>query len=325
MKRREFITLLGSAAAAWPISARAQQPGVPVIGWLDSVPLEGRRDELVLFRQGLNESGYVVGQNVAFEYRSAQGQYERLPALAAELVARRVAVIVASSNNAAVVAKAVTAVTPIVFLVGADPVQLGLVPSLNRPSGNMTGVSFLSTAITAKRFALLHDLVPAVSTIAVLVNPDNPNAGLETSDAHEAARVLGMQIHVLRANSDRDLDAAFATLSQVRAGALLISGDPFFTSRQDRLVALTARHAVPAMGGGDFTAAGGLMIYRASMAERYRQIGVYTGRILKGAKPADLPVVQPTRFELVFNLKTAKALGLEIPAKLLALADAVVE
>jgi putative ABC transport system substrate-binding protein len=326
MKRREFITLLGGAAAAWPLAARAQQPALPVIGWLDSVSLEERRDWLVRFRQGLQEVGLVVGENVAFEYRSSQGQYERLPALAAELVSRRVAVIVANSNNAAVVAKAVTAATPIVFLVGADPVKLGLVSSLNRPGGNMTGVTSLGTTIMTKVLGLLHELIPAASVIALLLNPDNPNAGPNTNEVQEAARALGLQIHVLRANSDRDLETAFANLAQVRAGALLIEGDPFFTSRRDRLVALAAEHSIPAIASAaSFAAAGGLMNYSSSDAERYRLVGVYAGRILKGAKPADLPVVQSSKFELVINLKTAKALGLTIPPVVLAIADEVIE
>jgi putative ABC transport system substrate-binding protein len=325
MKRRDFITLIGGAAA-WPVTARAQRSAMPVIGWLDSVSLEERRDWLVSFRQGLSQAGLIVGENVAFEYRSSQGQYERLPALAAELVSRRVAVIVANSNNAAVVAKAVTAATPIVFLVGADPVKLGLVSSLNRPGGNMTGVTSLATTILAKVLGLLHELIPAASTIALLLNPDNPNAGPNTSEVQEAARVLGLQIHALRANSDRDLETAFASLAQVRAGALLIEGDPFFTSRRDRLVALAAEHAIPAMAGGaGFAAAGGLMNYSSSVAETYRLVGVYSGRILKGAKPADLPVVQSTKFDLVINLKTAKALGLTMPNSLLAIADEVIE
>jgi putative ABC transport system substrate-binding protein len=299
---------------------------LPAIGWLDSVSLEERRDWLVSFRQGLNQAGLIVGENVAFEYRASQGQYERLPALAAELVSRRVAVIVANSNNAAVVAKAVTAATPIVFLVGADPVKLGLVSSLNRPGGNVTGVTSLATTIMAKVLGLLHELIPAASTIALLLNPDNPNAGPNTSEVQEAARVLGLQIHILRANSDRDLEAAFASLAQVRAGALLIEGDPFFTSRRDRLVALAAGHAIPAMAGGaSFAAAGGLMNYGSSLTESYRLVGLYTGRILKGAKPADLPVIQSAKFELAINLKTAKVLGLTIPPGVLAVADEVIE
>jgi putative ABC transport system substrate-binding protein len=260
-----------------------------------------------------------------WQYRSSQGQYDRLPALATELLARRVAVIVASSNNAAIVTKAITAVTPIVFLVGADAVMLGLVPSLNRPGGNLTGVTFLSTALVAKQLGLLHELVPAATMIAVLVNPDNPNAVPATSDVQEAASVLGLQIHVLRANSDRDLDAAFATLAQVRAGALLVRGDPFFTSRRDQIGALAARYAVPAMLPSGFPRAGGLMSYQSSETERYRLLGTYTGRVLKGEKPADLPVAQPTRFELVINLKTAKALGLTVPPTMLTLADEIIE
>jgi putative ABC transport system substrate-binding protein len=237
-----------------------------------------------------------------------------------------VAVIVANSNNAAVVAKAVTATTPIVFLVGADPVKLGLVASLNRPGGNATGIASLATTIFAKVLGLSHELVPAASTIALLLNPDNPNAGPNTSEVQEAARVLGLQIHVLRANSERGLEAAFAGLAQLRAGALLIEGDPFFTNQRDRLVALAAEHAIPAIAGGSgFAAAGGLMNYSSSVAESYRLVGAYAGRILKGAKPADLPVIQSSKFELVINLKTAKALGLVIPPTLLAIADEVIE
>jgi len=325
MGRREFIGLAAAGiATAWPIGARAQQR--PTIGWLDSVPLEMRRDYLVSFREGLHESGFVVGQNAAFEYRSAQGQYEHLPALAAELVSRRVDVIVAGSNNAAVVAKAVTSVTPIIFLIGADPVKLGLVPSLNRPSGNITGVSFLSTAIMAKRLGLLHDLVPTAKTMAILVNDNNPNGGPDASEAQEAAHTLGLQIHVLRAGSRSEVDDAFAKIAQLKIGALMISGDPFLTTQRDRLVSLALQYSVPTFATSNgFAAAGGLMDYSSSATERYRLVGVYTGRILKGEKPADLPVAQSTKFELVINLKTAKALGLSVPPSLLAIADAAIE
>jgi putative ABC transport system substrate-binding protein len=327
VRRRDFITLVGGAVVAWPLAARAQQPTPRVIGFLSGGAPAQFVPYVAAFRKGLGETGHVDGQNVTIEYRWAHGQFGRLPELAGELVRRQVAMIAATGGTAsALSAKAATATIPIVFTGGGDPVRLGLVASLNRPGGNVTGVNFLVNVLGAKRLELLQEMVPGAIVIALLVNPTNPNVGAETGDMQAAARALGKQAVVLGASIAGELDAVFATFAEQRAGALIIAGDPFFDTRRDQIVALAARHAVPAMYFlRGFADAGGLMSYGTSITDAYRQAGVYSGRILKGEKPAELPVVQSTRFELVINLKTAKSLGIEVPAKLLALADEVIE
>ena len=326
MKRRAFITLLGGAAAAWPLAARAQQGTMPVVGLLHPSSTDTAR--LRAFRQGLKDAGFIEGENVAIEYRSADDQTDRLPALAAELVQRRVAVIAAIGGiPSALAAKAATTTIPIVCLVGIDPVRLGLVASLARPGGNLTGINILSTELAAKRLELLRALVPGATRIAVLVDPTNA-AGTDSTlrDVGAAARALGLQIQVLNASTSLELEAAFATLVSERSDALLVGSTPFLFDRRVQLAQLAARHAVPAIYQDRHHAeVGGLMSYGASLVDAYRHVGVYTGRILKGAKPADLPVVQSTRFELVINLQTARLLALAVPPTLLARADEVIE
>jgi putative tryptophan/tyrosine transport system substrate-binding protein len=326
VKRRDFIALLGGAAAGWPLAARAQQPALPVVGFLNPTSLDGWRPMVNAFRQGLQEAGYVEGRNVAIEYRWAEGQYDRLPALAAELVRRQVTVIVATSTPSVVAARAATTTIPIVFFVAADPVQLGLVTSLNRPGGNLTGVVTLNVELAAKRLELLHELVPTANLIALLVNPTDPNAETTLNSLRAAARGLGLQLHVLRASTEREIDDAFAALSQLKAGGVVIGPDTFFNTRSEQLGALASRHGLAAIYQyRAFAVVGGLMSYSADIAESHRLAGGYTGRILKGEKPADLPVQQATKVELIINLKTAKTLGLTMPTALLVRADEVIE
>jgi putative ABC transport system substrate-binding protein len=319
--------LLGGTAAAWPLAARAQQPTMPVIGLLDSTSPELHANLLHSFRQGLNETGYVEGRNVAIEYRWSDGQYHRVPDLAADLVRRQVTVIAAIDGSAsALAAKAATSTIPIVFRIGADPVALGLVPSLNRPGGNITGVTSLTVEVGPKRLEALHQLVPNAPAMALLLNPTSPFAETLTRDILAAAQTLGQRIHVLNASTERDLSSAFANLSQQKIGGLVIGADVFFNSRTEQLAALTVRHAMPAVYQyRDFVAAGGLMSYGGSLEDSYRLAGIYTARVLKGEKPVDLPVQQSTKVELFINLRTAKALGLDVPPTLLARADEVIE
>ena len=325
LRRRAFITILGGAAA-WPIAAGAQQSALPVVGFLNSRGPSEDAYILAAFRQGLKETGYVEGQNVVVEYRFAQNQYDRLPVLATDLVRRQVAVIVVNTP-AALPAKAATTTIPIVFLTSVDPVEMKLIASLNRPGGNLTGVTVLGVEIGPKQLQLLHEVIPAATTMAVLINPANPAiAEAQSRDMHAAARTLGLAAHVLHASTERDFDMVFATLVQLRVGALAIGSDPFFTSRTEQLAALALRHAVPAIFQfREFAAAGGLMSYGSSIRDTYRLGGIYAGRILKGENPADLPVQQSTKVELVINMKTAKALGLTVPITLLGRADEVIE
>ena len=323
--RREFITLLGGAAAAWPLAARAQQP-MSVIGFLHARSPDDAMPQVAAFRRGLAESGYIEGQNAIIEYRWARGRYDTLPAMATELIRLPVMVLVAGSEPAALAAKATTSTIPIVFSIGSDAVKLGLAAGYNRPGGNSTGVSMFTAALEAKRLGLLHELLPQAATIGVLLNPNYLLAENQLRDVQDAAHAIGVQIHVLRASTDDEIDAAFETIRALRIAALLQAADPFLDTRRGKLVASVARYAVPTMYHfREFPAAGGLMSYGIDILDVYRQVGIYVGRILKGEKPADLPILQPTKFEFVINLKTAKSLGLPIPDKLLALADEVIE
>ena len=327
MQRREFITLLVSAAAGWPLVARAQQPTMPVIGFLNGASPDGYAHAVAAFRQGLKETGYVEGQNVTIEYRWADGQFDRLPALVADLVRRQVSVIAATTAAAALAAKASTTTIPIVFETAADPVQLGLVASLNQPGGNVTGITQLAVGLGPKELQLLHELVPTARVMALLVNQNNFSlAEAETSELQSAAHTLGLELHVLNANTEADFDAALANVIKSGAGGLVIATDVLFTSHSAQLAMLATRYAVPAVyKGREFAAAGGLMSYGSDIKDSYRLAGVYTGRVLKGEKPADLPVQQATKIELIINLKTAKALGITFPLSLLGRADEVIE
>jgi putative ABC transport system substrate-binding protein len=329
MKRREFISLIGGAATAWPLGARAQQAATPVIGFLNSGSPGERTHLVAAFHQGLGETAYVDGRNVTIEYRWAQGRYDRLPALADELVRQQAAVITATGDTVSPrAAKAATTTIPIIFVMGGDPVAAGLVPSFNRPGGNITGVSLVASALAelvAKQLELLHELAPKAVVVGILLNP-RPSSEVDLSQLQSVARSKGLELVVLRANTDRDIEAAFAALVQKHAEALLIEPDVFFLDRREQLVALAARHAIPAVySRREYAVIGGLMSYGTSLADAYRQAGIYTGRVLKGEKPADLPVLQPTKFELVINLKAAKALGLKVPLTLQVAADEVIE
>jgi ABC-type uncharacterized transport system substrate-binding protein len=324
--RREFVSLLGGAAAAWPLATRAQQPPMPLIGFLNGASQEGFAPFVAAFREGLKEAGYVEGQNATIEYRWAEGHYDRLPALAADLQ-QKVTVIAATGTPAALAAKAATSTVPIVFTTGGDPIKLGLVASLRRPGGNVTGSTGLTVEVGPKRLELARELFPGVTTFALLVNPANPLAATVSKDLQAVADTLGVRLHVLHASTEADFEAAFATAAQLRAAALVISGgDPLFVSHAAQLGALALRHSVPAIFQfREFAAAGGLMSYGGDARDTYRLAGVYTGRILKGEKPADLPVVQSTKVELILNLKTARALGITVPLPLSARADEVIE
>jgi putative tryptophan/tyrosine transport system substrate-binding protein len=324
MKRREFITLLGSGAATWPLSARAQKAAMPVIGYLD---IAEQPRILAAFHRGLAETGYFAGQNATIEFRSAADRYDRFPEILAELIFRGVAVIATINTPAALAAKAATTTIPIVFLTASDPVKLGLVATLSRPGGNVTGITFFSAELAAKRLALLHELLPATTRVAVLVNPTDPTRAESTvSDVEAAARIIGLEIFVLNAATRGEIDSAFATLARDRIEALFVAPDVFFNIRRVQLATLAARHGIPVTYAvREFAEVGGLITYGASLSDSVRQVGVYTGRILKGEKPADLPVLQPSKFELVINLQTAKAIGLTVPDKLLVAADEVIE
>jgi putative ABC transport system substrate-binding protein len=326
MRRREFIKLLGGAATAWPLAAHAQQPTMLVIGFLNSGSPGPFTRNVAALREGLQEAGYIEGQNVAIEYRWAEGQTDRLPALAADLVRRPVVVIVAPDSASALAAKAASMTIPVIFLIGGDPVKLGLVATFNRPGGNITGVSVLFNTLVAKQLETLHEAVPQADLIGLLVNPTNPNAESDTRGVQAAANVLGQKLVVVKGSTESDLETVFVTLVQQRTGALVVSADPFFVSRLNKLVELAVHQTLPAIYPmRDFVTAGGLMSYGTSLADGYRQVGVYAGRILNGEKPADLPVQQSTKVEFIINLKTAKALGVTVPLSLLGRADEVIE
>jgi len=325
MRRREFIAMLGGAAVTWPLAARAPQTAMPVVGFLNGSSAWEGAHFVATFRQGLSEIGYVEGRNVAIDYRWAEGHYDRLPVLAADLIRLQVAVL-ACNTPATIAAKAATTTIPIVFSSGGDPIRLGLVSSLNKPGGNVTGVSFFSAALEAKRLGILRELVPNAAVFAAILNPEFPDFEVQSKEVQDAARTLGVQVQILRASSERELDMAFAKVTELQAGGLLVGADPFLYSRRDYIVAAAARNAVPAIyEQRENAVAGGLVSYGTNLTEVYRQVGIYTGRILKGEKPGDLPVLQPTKFELVINLKTAKALSLTIPPGVLAIADEVIE
>jgi len=326
VRRRHFITLIGGAAAVWPRAARGQQAAMPVIGFLHGASFEGYKPMVTSFRQGLKEAGYVDGYNVAIEFRWAEGHYDQLPAMAADLVRRQVAVIVTGGTPAAFAAKEATSTIPTVISVGVDPVQLGLVGSLNRPGGNVTGTAVLTVELGAKKLEMLHELLPTAAAIALLVNPTNPNVESETRVVQDAARLLGLHLRVLHASTESQIDAAFGAVVELRASALIVGVEPFLNDSRAQIVALAARYAVPAVYGvRDYVTAGGLMSYGTDLVDIYRQSGIYAGKILKGARPADLPVQQLTKVALVINLKTAKTLGLTIPTTLLGRADEVIE
>jgi putative tryptophan/tyrosine transport system substrate-binding protein len=326
VKRREFIALLGGAAAVWPLAARAQQPAIPVVGYLSALSEAQVAHQLTAFRRGLNEVGFVEGQNVAVEYRWANGQYNQLPAMAGELVRRPVTLIVAQAPPAALAARAMTTTIPIVFVVGFDPIAAGLVASFNRPGGNATGMTLITGPLGQKRLELLHELAPKAAVIAMLVNPISPDAVPEIRDVQATAQAMGLQLKMFNASTPSELNAAFAAIAEQRPDALLVGSDPFLLLQREELVALTARLRIPSVYPfREFAAAGGLVSYGTNIANAYRQAGIYAGRILKGAIPADLPVMQPTTFELVINLKTAKTLGLDIPPTLHARSDEVIE
>jgi len=327
LRRRQFITLLSGAAAAWPLMTRAQQPTMAMVGFLDAASAGERSQAVAAFREGLADSGYQEGTNVAIEFRWAQNQYDQLPALAADLVRRRVDVIAATGGPAALAAKAASATIPIVFRLAADPIAAGLVASLSRPGANVTGVTSLNLEVGPKRLEFLHEMVPTATIMAALVNPANPsNTEILLRDLQATARLLGLQLHLLHASSDAEIDAVFATLTKLRAGGLVIGTDAFFISRNKKLAALALRYRIPTIyQWREFVAAGGLMSYGGSFADSYRVAGVYTGRILKGEKPADLPVQQATKLELFINIKTARALGITVPLPLLSRADGVIE
>jgi putative ABC transport system substrate-binding protein len=327
MRRRGFILAVGGVAVAWPRAVHAQRPAMPVIGFLNSGSPAERAPFVAAFRQGLKDAGYVEGQTVAIEYRFAEGRYDRLPSLASDLVRRQVAVIAATGDTVSpLAAKDATTTIPIVFVAGGDPVKDGLVASFNRPGGNITGVSIISAVLVSKQFGLLHELVPQAALVGILLNPNHPDVGFELSDLRRTAQTMGVQLALLRASTESDIEAAFATLVQLRVGALLIEPDAFLFDRREQLVALAARYAIPTISSRrEHAAIGGLMSYGTNLADAYRQAGVYVGRILKGERPTDLPVLQPTTFELVINLKTAKALGLVVSPAFLARVDEMIE